>query len=117
LDGTVPSTTSEQAASPNKLVSAGDLNLQTLGSGMGGGMDGGNKGGGGQVPAKGDGFPGGNGVTQQSSNPGMQPNQFGVPDSNGNRPAYNTGYLVLIAVLTAALLAAILITAKLKRKY
>jgi hypothetical protein len=117
LDGTVPSTTSEQAASPNKLVSAGDLNLQTLGSGMGGGMDGGNKGGGGQVPAKGDGFPGGNGVTQQSSNPGMQPNQFGVPDSNGNRPAYNTGYLVLVAVLTAALLAAILITAKLKRKY
>lgn len=42
LNGTVPSTTAEQADNPEKLISAGDLNLRTLGS-MG---DGKNKGGG-----------------------------------------------------------------------
>lgn len=36
LDGTVPSTTAEQAANPDKLISAGDLNLSSLGN-MGGG--------------------------------------------------------------------------------
>jgi spore coat protein CotH len=36
LDGTVPSTTAGQAANPDKLISAGNLNLSTLGSMMGG---------------------------------------------------------------------------------
>lgn len=37
LDGTVPSTTAEQTANPNKLISAGNLSLSSLGSMMGGG--------------------------------------------------------------------------------
>ena len=37
LDGTVPSTTAEQTANPDKLISAGNLNLSSLGSMMGGG--------------------------------------------------------------------------------
>jgi len=36
LDGTVPSTTEVQNANPDKLISAGDLNLSDLGSMMGG---------------------------------------------------------------------------------
>jgi len=40
LDGTVPSTTAEQNANPDKLISAGSLSLSTLGS-----MRGGNRGG------------------------------------------------------------------------
>ena len=41
LDGTVPSTTAEQAANPDKLISAGNLSLSPLGSMMGGGNRGG----------------------------------------------------------------------------
>lgn len=41
LDGTVPSTTADQNANPDKLISAGDLNLSSLGSMMGGGNNGG----------------------------------------------------------------------------
>ncbi len=41
LDGTVPSTTAEQAANPDKLVPANNLNLSSLGSMMGGGNRGG----------------------------------------------------------------------------
>lgn len=37
LDGTVPSTTAEQTANPDKLISAGNLSLSSLGSTMGGG--------------------------------------------------------------------------------
>jgi len=37
LDGTVPSTTAEQTANPDKLISAGNLSLSSLGSMMGGG--------------------------------------------------------------------------------
>jgi len=37
LDGTVPSTATEQAANPDKLIPAGNLNLSSLGSMMGGG--------------------------------------------------------------------------------
>lgn len=37
LDGTVPSTTEEQTANPDKLISAGNLSLSSLGSMMGGG--------------------------------------------------------------------------------
>ncbi|NLO38768.1 MAG: spore coat protein CotH [Ruminiclostridium sp.] len=37
LNGTVPSTTAQQAANPDKLISAGNLSLSTLGSMMGGG--------------------------------------------------------------------------------
>ncbi len=40
LDGMVPSTTAEQAANPDKLISAGDLSLSSLGSMMGGGKRG-----------------------------------------------------------------------------
>ncbi|WP_341876938.1 CotH kinase family protein [Defluviitalea saccharophila] len=40
LDGTIPSTTAEQAANPEKLISAGDLRLSSLGSMMGGGRPG-----------------------------------------------------------------------------
>jgi spore coat protein CotH len=40
LDGTVPSTTAEQTANPDKLISAGDLSLSSLGSMMGGGNQG-----------------------------------------------------------------------------
>ncbi len=35
LDGTVPSTTAEQKANPDKLIDASDVNLSDLGSGMG----------------------------------------------------------------------------------
>lgn len=45
LDGTVPSTTAEQRANPDKLIQAGDLNLQVLGSMMGGGRRAGGRGG------------------------------------------------------------------------
>jgi len=41
LDGTVPSTTADQNANPDKLISAGDLNLSLLGTMMGGGNRGG----------------------------------------------------------------------------
>ena len=41
LDGTVPSTTKEQSANPDKLISAGNLKLSSLGSMMGGGNWGG----------------------------------------------------------------------------
>lgn len=34
LDGTIPSTTTEQNANPNKLISAGNLNLSDLGTNM-----------------------------------------------------------------------------------
>lgn len=37
LDGTVPSTTAEQTANPDKLISAGNLSISSLGSMMGGG--------------------------------------------------------------------------------
>lgn len=37
LDGTVPSTTAEQTANPDKLISAGNLSISSLGSKMGGG--------------------------------------------------------------------------------
>ncbi len=37
LDGTVPSTTAEQTANPDKLVQANNLNLSSLGTMMGGG--------------------------------------------------------------------------------
>ncbi len=37
LDGTIPSTTAGQTANPDQLISAGDLNLSSLGSMMGGG--------------------------------------------------------------------------------
>lgn len=37
LDGTVPSTTAEQTANPDKLISADNLSLSSLGSMMGGG--------------------------------------------------------------------------------
>lgn len=40
LDGTVPSTTAEQTANPDKLISAGSLSLSSLGSMMGGGNHG-----------------------------------------------------------------------------
>lgn len=40
LDGTVPSTTEEQRANPDKLVDSSSVNLSDLGSGMGGGKDG-----------------------------------------------------------------------------
>lgn len=36
LDGTVPSTTADQNANPDKLISAGDINLSLLGTMMGG---------------------------------------------------------------------------------
>ncbi|NLY97045.1 MAG: hypothetical protein GX082_06385, partial [Clostridiaceae bacterium] len=36
LDGSIPSTTQEQAQNPNKLVPAGNLNLSVLGSMLGG---------------------------------------------------------------------------------
>lgn len=39
LNGTVPSTTDEQAANPDKLISAGNLNLSDLGTMMGGKND------------------------------------------------------------------------------
>lgn len=42
LDGTVPSTTAEQQANPDKLVDASGVNLSDLGSEMGGGERGGN---------------------------------------------------------------------------
>jgi len=37
LNGSIPSTTEEQSANPEKLISAGDLRLSSLGSMMGGG--------------------------------------------------------------------------------
>ena len=40
LDGTVPSTTEEQKANPDKLVDSSSVNLSDLGSGMGGGKGG-----------------------------------------------------------------------------
>ncbi len=40
LDGTVPSAASEQSANPDKLISAGNLSLSSLGSMMGGGNQG-----------------------------------------------------------------------------
>ncbi|MBQ8177017.1 MAG: CotH kinase family protein, partial [Oscillospiraceae bacterium] len=39
LDGTIPSTSEEQAANPDKLVDSSGINLSDLGSGMGGGKD------------------------------------------------------------------------------
>ena len=39
LDGTIPSTSEEQAANPDKLVDSSGINLSDLGSGMGGGRD------------------------------------------------------------------------------
>jgi spore coat protein CotH len=59
LDGTVPSTTAEQTASPEKLILASELNISALGS-MGGGRNrGGDEQGGGQVvfPGGGDNMP------------------------------------------------------------
>ncbi|MBP1760858.1 MAG: hypothetical protein H6Q64_400, partial [Firmicutes bacterium] len=44
LKGTVPGTTAEQKADPDKLISAGDLNINDLGS-MKGGQGGGPQGG------------------------------------------------------------------------
>lgn len=41
LDGTVPSTTAEQAANPDKLIPSDNINLSSLGSMMGGGNRGG----------------------------------------------------------------------------
>ena len=41
LDGTIPSTTAEQTANPNKLISASNLSLSSLGTMMGGGKPGG----------------------------------------------------------------------------
>ncbi|MDE5859095.1 MAG: CotH kinase family protein, partial [Oscillospiraceae bacterium] len=42
LDGTVPSTTAEQKASPDKLIAANDISLSVMGTnGFGGGMHGG----------------------------------------------------------------------------
>ena len=40
LDGTIPSTTDEQKATPDKLIDASEVNLSDLGSGMGGGKHG-----------------------------------------------------------------------------
>ncbi|MDD4296732.1 MAG: CotH kinase family protein [Ruminiclostridium sp.] len=42
LDGSVPSTTAEQSENPDKLISAGNLSLSSLGSMMGGGGNRGN---------------------------------------------------------------------------
>lgn len=59
LKGTVPSTTAEQKANPDKLISAGDLNIKDLGSMMGG-KDSPPQGGNGQMG--GNPFPGGNSI-------------------------------------------------------
>lgn len=59
LKGTVPSTTAEQKANPDKLISAGDLNIKDLGSMMGG-KDSPPQGGNGQMG--GNPFSGGNSI-------------------------------------------------------
>ncbi len=58
LDGTVPSTTAQQAANSGKLISSGNLSLSTLGSMMGGGdhADAGNRPTNGKNPQGGESF-------------------------------------------------------------
>jgi spore coat protein CotH len=60
IQGTVPSTTAEQKANPDKLISAGDLNISDLGS-MKGGQGGAQRGNNGRNQ-----FPGGNSLDMET---------------------------------------------------
>lgn len=115
LNGTIPSTTEEQNANPDKLVPAGDLNLSDLGSMMGGrganGMD----------------FPFGFGQnrTQQSNKQQGNLQQSDIQDSmrtndiEQNRTEQNKRQQssVVLAILAIVLIASILFAAHYKRKY
>lgn len=118
LDGTVPSTTAKQTANPDKLISARDLNLNSLGSMMGGG----NRGDVGNSPM-------GNGFQQRPNNNLQDPaanNTKITPDKDTASIAFDmqttniatiTENLVIYSGLFAIVLLLTLIVAKKKRNY
>lgn len=114
LDGTVPSTTAEQNANPDKLISAGNLSLSSLGSMMGGGNRGG----------MGDrGFPQrpvGNMQNSAPNNKNITPDRGEIPSPFGGQRTRATSTnesLLIYSGLFAFVLLATFFVAKQKRSY
>jgi spore coat protein CotH len=124
LDGTVPSTTTEQNKNPTKLISAGDLNLSDLGSMMGG------KGGNNKDFPKRKGDEQFDGMLQNGEHR-IPPDNFGrMRQERQNSNTLNqlnarvsadqglrTKYLILIGALSFVLIAALLFAARFKKSY
>jgi len=127
LDGTIPSTTKGQYENPDKLISAGNLNLSVLGNMMGGR-------GGNDMNFFGRMMGRQFGGIDQNSGQMPPPNNFGrieqgrgnnaSPVFGGNIPAgFLSGQslvlnnLIILGVLSAVLIAAIIFAARFKRSY
>lgn len=127
LDGTIPSTTKGQYENPDKLISAGNLNLLVLGNMMGGR-------GGNDMNFFGRMMGRQFGGIDQNSGQMLPPNNFGrieqgrgnnaSPVFGGNIPAgFLSGQslvlnnLIILGVLSAVLIAAIIFAARFKRSY
>ncbi len=98
IDGTVPSTTAEQTANPNKLISASNLSLSSLGSMMGGGNM--------QNPAENN--------TKIPEDKGRMLSPFGGQTSSGTS---TTESLLIYSSLFAFVLLLTFLVAKKKRNY
>lgn len=117
LDGTVPSTTAEQAAHPDQLINAGDLKLSSLGN-MGGGRGQDE----GQMPVWQEG-----GMLQGRSPEGMadvgraqrdrQGNFERTPPSDVGNTVDSSDSLLITGAAVGCLLIAIVVTARLRRSY
>jgi hypothetical protein len=121
LDGSVPSATAEQNADPDKLISAGDLDLSDLGSMMGG-EHGNNmqfpgarwEGQFGGMPQNGEQRTPFGGMGQRGQNSGTL-NRYAADVSASQGSELN--YLILIGVLSLVLIAAIIFAARFKKRY
>ena len=88
LDGTIPSTTDEQKANPDKLIDTTGINLSDIGTGMGGGDFGGN--GGFDQNNRHDDMPFENDMPQMNRDFPQMPDKK-MPEMNGHPPQMPNG--------------------------
>lgn len=106
LDGTVPSTTAEQTTNPDKLISAGNLSLSSLGTMMGGRN---------RIPQR----PGGNMQNPAENNIGIPPDKGDTSSPFGGRTSGTgtTESLLTYSGLFVFVLLSTFFIAKKKRNY